>query len=281
MSFFSTFSYSQNISAVFLALFFLIIEYLLQRLKTRKRKEFDLKKSKTESLEEVEELSIEHYKQLQHVDVIRFVVIVVGVIIILSVYNIQAFNILAVATGALILALRESFTSLVAYFYILSNFKLGDDIRVNGFLGEIVRVKPLYTAIAGKDESGEYNSRLHHLPNFMFLNQIVEQQQLKSDDYSRVSLSILYTQDIFEDTFEDWIHKLEGDLDELLPKRAITKVGYFKGYAGVRYKMNFDYNESGNVVVKISFIARSGKAIELKESIIRFVEQLKKRKNIE
>jgi hypothetical protein len=278
MSFFKTFTYGQHLTAIFLFLIFFIIELLLRNLKAKKRKEFETKKVNIESVEEIEDLSIEHYKQLQYIDVLRFVIIIIGIIAILGAYNVQAFNILAVATGAFILALRESFTSLVAYFYILSNFKLGDDIRVNTFLGEIVRVKPLYTAIAGKDENGEYNSKLHHIPNFMFLSQIVEQQQLKSDDYRKVSLSVLYDGELFSDNFDSWIGKIEKFLEELLPKRALTKVGYFKGYAGIRYKMNFDYNDASKVVLKISFIVRSNKALEQKESIIRFVESLKKPK---
>lgn len=276
MLFFKTFSYGQNLSAISLFILFLSIELLLRRIKRKKRKEFETKKLSIESLEQIEDVSIEHYTQLQHVDVVRFIVIIIGIITIMSAYNVQALNILAVAAGALILALRESITSILAYFFILSTYSLGDDIRVNSFLGEIVRVKPLYTDIAGKDDNGEYNSRLYHLPNFMFLNQIVEQQQLKSDDFRKLSLSILYDSELFADSFEIWITKIEKDLKDLLPKRAMTKVGYFKGYAGIKYKMNFDYNEEGKVVVKISFIARSHRALELKESIIRSVEKLKK-----
>ncbi len=279
MSFFQTFSYGQHLTAIFLFVIFFIVELLLQKLKNKKQIEFETKKAKAELIEEIEDISIEYYKQLQYVDIIRFIIIIIGIVAILSAYNVQAFNILAIATGAFILALRESFTSLVAYFYILSNFKMGDDIRVDTFLGEIVRVKPLYTAIAGKDENGEYNSRLYYIPNFMFLNKIVEQQQLKSDDYRKVSLSILYDGELFNDVFDVWVGGIENFLKELLPKRALTKVGYFKGYAGVRYKMNFDYNDSGQVILKISFIVRSNKALELKQSIILFVETLKKIKS--
>lgn len=274
-NFFMTSSYGQHAGAFALFIIFVTVEILFNRLKNKKRKEFESKKKTIESLDEIEDLSIEHYRQLQHIDVIRFVVIIIGIISILGVYNIQAFNIIAVATGAFIIALKDSFTSLVAYFFILSNFKLGDDIRINNFLGEIVRVKPLYTAIAGKDESGEYNSRLHNIPNFMFFSQIVDQQQLKSDDYTRVSLQVLYKKEHFSGDFEDFIGHMEKYLDELLPKRAMTKVGYFRGYAGVRYKMNFDYSDGGDVLIKISFIARSFRAQELKESIIRYVESLK------
>lgn len=274
-SFLNHFSNSQHLTAVFVICIFLTIEFLLRRLKKNKKKEFDNKKATAESISEIEEISIEHYRQFQHIDVVRFIIIIIGLVAVLSAYNIQAFNIIAVATGAFILALRESFTSLVAYFYILSSFKLGDDIRVNNFLGEIVRVKPLYTAISGKEENGEYNGSLHHIPNFMFLNQIIEQQQNKSEDYRKISLQLVYQKESFEGNFDDFIKNIESHLDELLPKRPMTKVGYFKGYAGVRYKLSFDYNDKGEVIIRLSFITRANRRLELKESIIRYIENLK------
>lgn len=276
MGFYETFFTAHYVAVALILGVFLAIEFFLQRLKKEKRAEYEIKKAAIESVEEIEDLSIEHYRQLQSIDSIRFIFIIVGVVSILAVFNIQALNIIAVATGALILAFRESFTSFVAYFYILSNFKLGDDIRINGALGEIVRVKPLYTSLAGKDENGEYNSKLNNVPNFMFLNQTIEQQQLKSDDYRNIMLQILYVKDNFTDPFEVWLEKLEARLDELLPKRIVTKVGHFRGYAGVKYKLHFDYNEKGEVVVRVSFIAKSNKAQDVKESIIKFIEQLKK-----
>lgn len=276
MQFFETFSSGQHIGAGVLVFIFTIIELMLRRLKKQKSKEYQDKKTTINSLEEIEDVSLEHYRQLQQVDVIRFLAFLLGILMILGAYNVQVFSLLAVAAGAFILALRESFTSFIAYFYILSNFKLGDDIKINGFLGEIVRIKPLYTSLAGKDETGEHNSKLYNIPNFMFLGQPVEQQQLKSDDYRKLSLQILYTRDAFVDDFQTWISKIETYLKELLPKRAMTKVGHFKGYAGMRYKLNFDYNDKGEVVVKISFITRSFRILEQRESIIYFVENLKK-----
>lgn len=89
---------------------------------------------------------------------------------------------------------------------------------------------------------------------------------------------MLYTHDIFSPSFTEFIPLLEKYLDELLPTRTMTKVGYFRGYAGVKYKINYDYTDKGEILVKISFIARVNKAVENKESIITFIEQLKKNK---
>ena len=276
MEFLEKFTFGQHILAGLFFVFFVLVEIILRYIKKKKRKDFDERRKSLESIDQIEDVSLEYYKELQHLDVIRFVTVFIGLLSVLTVYNIQIFNIIAVATGAFILALRESFASFFAYFYILSNFRLGDDLRVNGALGELVAIKPLYTSLAGKDDTGEYNSKLNHVPNFMFLNQTVERQQLKSDDYRKLSLTILYNRELYTDDFATWIEKIETYLESILPKRVATKVGYFRGYAGIRYKLNFDYNDDGDVIVKLSFITRSFKALSLKESIIYFVEKLKK-----
>jgi hypothetical protein len=266
---------AQNLSALSVFIIFLFIELMFRRFKNRKAKEFKIKKESIESVEQIENLSIEHNRQVQHIDVIRFVIIFIGIMAILGVYNVQAFNILIVATGAFIIILKEPFASLVSFFYILSNYKSGDNIQIDNFLGEILRVKPFYTDIAGKDENGEYNGRLHCIPNYMFLSNIINQQQLKSDDYNKISLNIYYDNKNFKENFDVWLSKIENYLDSLLPRRSMSKVGHFKGYAGKKYKTDFDYNEKGEVVLKISFIARSHKSSKIKESIILFVESLK------
>ncbi len=132
--------------------------------------------------------------------------------------------------------------------------------------------------MSGKDEDGEYNGKLHRIPNFSFIGQKVELQDLKTDDYRRVVLKSIYINDDFTDSFSVWLEKLRLFLDEKLPQRHLGKVGNYKGYTGTKYKVNFDYNEKGEVVVRISFVAHYPQNIELKEAIIEFIESLKNKK---
>ena len=275
--FITKYALEQHIGAIILATVFLFIEFILRRYKKIKKTEFEKKKAELKSLDEVEDESIEYFKDLQNIDIIRFIFIIIGLVSVLGMYNVKAFNLIAVATGALIIVLRETFLSLFAYFYILSTYKLGEDVKAQNVLGELIRVKPLYVSLAGKDESGEHNGKVYLIPNFTFLTQLVERVKLKSDDYQKMVLKVLYTHDAFGITFDEWKKSIETYLNELLPKRAMTKVGHFRSFTGVRYKFNFDFNDKGEVVVTISFVARLEKSLQFKESIIMYVESLRKK----
>jgi hypothetical protein len=52
-------------------------------------------------------------------------------------------------------------------------------------------------------------------------------------------------------------------------------VGNFKSYAGMKYKLHYDYDEDGYVLVAISFISSTKTALPKKESIISFIESTK------
>jgi hypothetical protein len=263
----------------YIVIILLIVIQLSAGVFKRKIKEkFKTEKKNIEEFGEIEKVSMAYYKQHQWIDVIRLFSFVLGTIIILIAFDIKALNILAVVAGTLIIVLREFIFSFISFFYLISVYKTGDDIKIDGTLGEIFRIKPLYTALSGKDEDGEYNGKLHRIPNFSFIGQKVELQNLKTDDYRRVVLKSIYINDDFADSFSVWLEKLRLFLDEKLPQRHLGKVGNYKGYTGTKYKVNFDYNEKGEVVVRISFVARYPHNVELKETIIEFIESLKTKK---
>jgi hypothetical protein len=266
-----------NNIVIYLAIILMIlVEFAARFLKSRIKIKFKKEKKAIEEFGEIEKVSIIYYKQYQWIDIVRLFSILVGMSVIMIAFNIQALNILAVVAGTLIIVLREFIFSFIAFFYLISLYKAGDDIKVNDTLGEVFRITPLYVALSGKDEDGEYNGKLHRIPNFIFIGQQVELQDLKTDDYRRVVLQGFYSRTIFEDSFDIWLDKIREFLDEKLPQRHLGRVGNYKGYTGTKYKLNFDYGEKGDIVLRISFVARYPRNTELKEEIIEFIESLKK-----
>ena len=62
-----------------------------------------------------------------------------------------------------------------------------------------------------------------------------------------------------------------------MPQRILKKVGNYKSFAGVAYKIDYEYNEDGIVVVKISFISEDfSNSVKNKEDIIDYIENSKK-----
>ncbi len=253
----------------------LVIEVYLRIAKKKLKIKYKYNKDKVEDFEDMEKIWIEYYKKNQNLFVIRVISIFIAIAIILVSFDVNAFNLLAVVAGATIIIFRDYIFSFITFFYIISIYKIGDDVKTDTILGEILRINPLYVAIAGKDDDGEYNGKLHRVPNSIFITQKIEAQELKADDYRRVMITAVFSTEKFMDGFSIWLDKVRNFLEETLPARTLERVGHFKGYLGVKYKINFDYNDKGDTVVRISFIARPPKNIELKEKIIEYIETLR------
>ncbi|MEN9852501.1 MAG: hypothetical protein RI996_444 [Candidatus Parcubacteria bacterium] len=264
-------------SILLIVLFILVVELILRLSKKKISTEYATKVEMTERFGDIEGASLRYYRLNQHIDIARVVVISLGISALIFVFNVQAFSVLAVATGAIILVLREPITSFVAYFYIVSVYDIGDDIRVKGFLGEIVRQRPLYTALAGKDDNGDYNGKLTLIPNNILMNDIVEEQELKVDAYRRVSMPIYYIHNTFREAYPEWNTKFRAFLDELLPiRKTVGGVGNYKGYVGLRYKTRTDYSEKGDILITLSFISKPEKIASYKQQIVEYIESTRK-----
>lgn len=265
------------IAAMVLLGVFLAIESLLRMAKHKLKGDFDSRTDTADDARDVEQISLQYNKKAQLIDLVRLACVVLLLLFGSLLYDVQLFSYMLVALGALILAMRETVNSLFGYFFVLSHYDIGDDIRVNGTLGEVVRIKPVLTSLAGKDDNGEYNGKLIHVPNFFFLNNPVERQELKTDNYRRVVIQAVYNSESFGIAFSEWLKKTKDFLDDELPMRKLEHVGNYRGFAGTRYKMNYDYDTDGEVLIKISFIADPAKALARKEKIVAFIESLRKK----
>jgi hypothetical protein len=255
---------------------YIIFEVSVRQYKDSLKKEYHNKKDSIHSSEEAEQVSLAHFNRLQNIDITRIVVFLLLLIIVLSIADVRTFGFLAVAIGAIVITLRDYVLSLVSYIYVLANFDIGDDIKIMSVLGGIVRIRPLTVSIAGKDAHGDFNGILHHIPNSKFITEAVERQEIKDNNYRCITLQSLYSNEFFEAPFSLWLENLKKQLDTILTKRSLKDVGNYKSYAGIKYKLYYDYNEDGEIVVSISFISRTKNAATRKEEIIEYIESTKR-----
>lgn len=251
-------------------------EALTRTLKLREKKKFDAARLATSDSRELEHVSLEHFKKTQLLDVARastYLLLIFGAVL---VYDIQAFSYLLIALGAVIITLKEIVTSSVGYFIVLSNYTVGDDVRVNGQLGEIVRIRLLSTAIVGKEENGEHNGKLFNIPNYLFYQGIIEQQELKSNTSRHITIKAVYMPDNYTEKFDTWVRNLKAFLDDTLPVRSAEDVGHYRGFTGSRYKLNYSYDEDGDVVVSIAYVSSTKTALSKKEKIVHYIESTKR-----
>jgi hypothetical protein len=252
-----------------------IFETILYRYKLGVQKEYSKRKTDILSSEEAEKASLQYFSKLHIVGVVRACYFFAISMTLISAYNIRAFSFFALAFGAIIIALRDVIISLLAYPHVVLGYDIGDDIYVNGVLGEIVRIKPLSTQLAGKNKKGDFNGRLHNIPNSRFLLDMVERQEIKNLSYRKSELEVLFVPEQYKHTFTAWLEELKEKLDSMLRKRSLKEVGNFKSHAGMRYKLDYDYNEDGFLIVTISFITSVKNAALKKEEIVSYVESTK------
>lgn len=239
----------------------------------RKNKQtFSVCKSTAKNGAELEVCTLHYNRRNQMAGVARLGVYLVALFVSVLLYDIQAFSFLLLGLGAILVILRETVLSLFAYFYILFSYEVGDDIRIGESLGEIHKISPLYISIVGKEETGEFNGKLISVPNYLFLQQRVEQQELKSTNYRRTSILWTYNREHIETDFMEIVQGFRKFLDELLPMRNVDEIGYFRNYAGRRYRLALDYNADGFPTIKVTFVARPDAIGLLREKIIGFLE---------
>ncbi len=259
-----------------LAVVYVVFELCIRWYKNRLKKEFRAKKELIHSGEEAELVSLDHFNKLQNADIVRIILTIILLIAVLSIADLKTFSFLAVTLGAIIISLRDYIISLVSYVYVLANYDIGDDVKIGVVLGEIVRIRPLMTSIAGKDKQGDFDGGLHHIPNSKFITETVERQEIKNNNYRRVTLQALYSNEFFVEEFSSWLTNLKKYLDETLVKRSLKDVGNYKSYVGIKYKLHYDYDDDGNIVISISFIARTKNAALRKEEIIEYIESTRR-----
>jgi hypothetical protein len=252
--------------------FILIAELALWYYRKTQREAYIQAKSTAKNSSELEVFTLDYNRKNQIARVTRFSLYLIAILASVLIYDIQAFSFLVLGVGAILIILRETVLSFFAHFYILFSYDVGDDIKIGESLGEISRISPLYVSIVGKEESGEYNGKLISVPNYLFLQQRVERQELKSTNYRKTSILWTYNRSHMNTDFMQIVKDFREFLDELLPMRNVDEIGYFRNYAGRRYRLSLDYNEDGFPTLKVTFVARPDAIGLLREKIIGFLE---------
>jgi len=110
------------------------------------------------------------------------------------------------------------------------------------------------------------------------VSEIVTEQELKSNTYRRIVVRALYEHGTFDVEFSVFVQRVRAFLDEFLPKRNLDQVGNFRSFAGAQYKLSFEYDENGRILVRIAFISRPHDVTGRREEIIKFVEEMRSKK---
>lgn len=248
----------------------LLCVYYIRRMR---KNEYQRAKVLVKNSQELESLTLEYNKKNQILDSAKLLAYLVAVFVSFLVYDVQAFSVLLLGFGALLVIMKESVSSVLASFLVLTGYEVGDDIKIGDTLGEISSIKLLSTSLVGKEENGEYNGKLIHVPNYLFLQQKVEVQELKTTNYRLTTILLTQQKDVAKHSFDELVAKTREFLTELLPVRNVNEIGHFRNYAGRRYRLYLDFSKDGFATMRIAFVSHPDNINELREKIIGFLEK--------
>jgi len=218
---------------------------------------------------------LDYYRKMQLVDIYRVVMTIILLGVIMWRTDSTIVQSLAIALWAIILVFQSLIMSFVIYLMLLSQYKVWETIKV-GELGEweIITIKPLHIGLAGRNRSWEHTGEFYLIPN----NKVRENPIIKVDynlnSYQKISCTTYYRSDRFECSFDDYLDRLTGFLEALLPSRTARNVWHYKSYIWHKYKINYEMHSDGAMEVSIWFIIKQRNSDDMKRQIYSFVQGL-------
>lgn len=223
---------------------------------------------------------IRYYQKIQYIGIFWAVLWILLIFIYLLTKDTIVWTVRAVWIWWILITFQTFSVSLFAYFLLIKNYKVWDNIRVkvnwDTMQWQILYIKLLHVWISWKNDFWENSWEFFVIPNYQMRNNPITKVDLSLDNYTKDSITIIYEPKNFNTSFEKFSKNLINFLDELFPIRSASDVDYFKSYIWVKYKIDYKYDNDWKACIRIWFIEKRAKSKNLKEKILSFVENQKK-----
>lgn len=148
------------------------------------------------------------------VRVISFLVILA---LIISLKTASGVNLFVVAAGAFIVAFKDFLLSIVAFFFVLPQYKIGETIGISEMQGQIIFIRMFSIGILGKDNDGDSTGKLYLIPSNKFITESIRKEDLHTSSIRKELLRIPYKTEQFSLPFDQFLLELEDFLSKNLP----------------------------------------------------------------
>ena len=224
------------------------------------------------------EYYLEYYRKSQIIDIIRVISVIVSIAIILATKTSTGVNFFVVAAWALIITFKDFLLSILAFFFTLPQYKIGDTVALWEIQGQIIFIRMFSIWILGKDDDGDSTGKLYIIPSYKFLIEPIRREELAAASSHKELLKIPFKTQEFSMSFDVFLSNLETFLNELLPVYNRKNAGNYQTYIWHRYKMDIDYLEDKCIIITIGLVGRWGKNVENKRKIIEYIENIRIKK---
>lgn len=255
----------------------LIIEVISRAVKSRmKRSIFSQYDNSTD--QKHAEYYLNYYRKIQVIDVVRALSVIAILFVIMTFKNGGSFSFLAVGIGALIITLKDFILSILAFFFVLRQYHIGDTIGVGDIQGQIIYIRIFSIGILGKDNDGDSTGRMFVIPGHKLITESIRKEDLHANSIRKELIKIPYKTRDFTFEFQDFMGSLEKYLWEILPTLSKKNCGNFQTYIGHKYKLDIDYLEDKCIIISIGLVGKWENNVANKIKIISFVEWYRREK---
>lgn len=222
-----------------------------------------------------------YYKKNQIFDLVRLALSISAIWYVLVTYQSWFFSVFAIWVWAMVLTFQSVILSFGIYFYLLSQYRVGDTVKVWDIAqGEIMYIEPLYMAIAEKNDDADHTGRLHVLSNKIVWENPIVRVKLSLKSYGKHIMRIAYEPGIMPYSFEEFVQKIEWFLYTELPTPPKKAYNHYQSYVWFKYKLDFESGEMRNngqvMYIDIGFITMLIDLPRYKRDILIFVDSLRK-----
>ncbi len=227
---------------------------------------------------------VKYYQKIQYVDIFWAFIWIILIFIYLLTKNTIVWTVWAVWVWSILLTFQSFSISLFSYFLLIKNYRIWDTIKVRvnweNIQWQILYIKLLHVGLSWKNDSWENTWEFFRIPNYKMRENPITKIDLSLDNYTKISITIIYDPRIFEESFWNFSEDLKNFLDKLFHIRSASNVSYFKSYIWVKYKIDYNYDSDWRANIRIWFIEKRSKVKEIKKDILNFVESQKKVKTL-
>ena len=226
------------------------------------------------------EFYIKYYKKVQYVELFWAIFLILLMFVYLLTKDKIIWAVRAVWVWWFLITFQTFSVSLLTYFLLIRNYKIGDCISVNinwqKIQWQILYIKLLHLGLSWKNDFWENTGKYFSIPNYQLRNNPIVKVDLSLDNIAKDSLTVIYDPKNYNMSFKEFSKELKRYLNVLFPIKSASDTWYYISYIWVKYKIDYTYGSDWKATIRIWFVENRLKAKEIKEKIITFVEDKKK-----
>lgn len=226
------------------------------------------------------EFYIKYYKKVQYVELFWAIFLILLMFVYLLTKDKIIWAVWAVWVWWFLITFQTFSVSLLTYFLLIRNYKIGDCISVNvnwqKIQWQILYIKLLHLGLSWKNDFWENTGKYYSIPNYQLWNNPIVKVDLSLDNIAKDSLTVIYDPKNYNMSFKEFSKELKRYLNVLFPIKSASDTWYYISYIWVKYKIDYTYSSDWKATIRIWFVENRLKAKEIKEKIITFIEDKKK-----